>query len=111
MSTAIKLAKNPHPGDVLDLDFVGPLGISYYRLAETTGIPTSRLYEIRDGHRAVTADTALRLERAFPGVNAQFWLNLQSMYDLSAARRAARRTYEHIKPVVDPDSGRRQAVA
>lgn len=99
MHNGPKLAKNPHPGDILHLDFVEPLGLSYYRLAETTGIPPSRLYEIRDGHRAITADTALRLERAFPGVNAQFWLNLQSLYDLSAARRTARRTYERIKPI------------
>ena len=102
MHNATKLAKNPHPGDVLSLDFVGPLGISYYQLAEVTGIPTSRLYEIRDGRRAVTADTALRLERAFPGVNAQFWLNLQSMYDLSEARRAGGKSYEQIKPIIGP---------
>ena len=102
MHHAIRLAKNPHPGDVLNLDFVGPFGISYYRLAEVTGIPTSRLYEIRDGRRSVTADTALRLERAFLGVNAQFWLNLQSMYDLSAARRAGGRSYAQIKPIIDP---------
>ena len=99
MNTGPKLAKNPHPGNILHLDFVEPMGLSYYRLAEATGIPTSRLYEIRDGRRAVTADTALRLERAFPGVNAQFWLNLQTLYDLSAARRTARKTYEQIKPV------------
>jgi addiction module HigA family antidote len=102
MHNATKLAKNSHPGDVLNLDFVGPLGISYYRLAEVTGIPTSRLYEIRDGRRSITADTALRLERAFPGVNAQFWLNLQSMHDLSAARRAGGKSYEQIKPIIGP---------
>jgi addiction module HigA family antidote len=97
-----------HSG-VLHLDFVEPMGLSYYRLAEATGIPTSRLYEIRDGKRVVTADTALRLERAFPGVSAQFWLNLQALYDLSAARRAAHKIYDQIKPV--EAIGRHRAVA
>lgn len=99
MPTPAKLAKNPHPGDVLHLDFMEPMGLTYYRLAQATGIPTSRLYEIRDGRRTVTADTALRLERAFPGTTAGFWLNLQAMHDLSAARRSGGRTYDQIKPV------------
>ncbi len=106
MSKRPKLAHNPHPGDILHLEFVQPLGLSYYRLAQATGIPTSRLYEIRDGRRAITADTALRLERAFPGADAQFWLNLQSMHDLSAARRAkgSSSTYSHIQPVATTDT-------
>lgn len=99
MHSPSKLARNPHPGDVLQLDFVEPMGLTYYRLAQATGIATSRLYEIRDGRRAVTADTALRLERAFPGTTAAFWLNLQAMYDLSAARRSAGDAYDQIKPV------------
>jgi addiction module HigA family antidote len=99
MPPRAKLAKNPHPGDVLHLDFMEPLGLTYYRLAQATGIATSRLYEIRAGRRIVTADTALRLERAFPGTTAGFWLNLQAMHDLSEARRSSGRAYDQIKPV------------
>lgn len=70
-----------HPGEVLLEEFLGPLGISQYRLAKDTSVPARRINEIVHGSRAVTADTALRLGRYF-GNSAQFWLNLQTHYDL-----------------------------
>src|SRR5262245_38445170 len=69
------------PGEILEEDFLKPLGLSQYRLAVDIGVPPRRINEIVKGQRAVTADTALRLGRYFK-MSAQFWLNLQSHYDL-----------------------------
>ena len=74
-----------HPGEVLALDFLEPLGISQYRLAKDITVPARRINEIVHGTRAVSADTALRLARYF-GTSDRFWLNLQSRYDLEVER-------------------------
>jgi addiction module HigA family antidote len=76
-----------HPGEVLRLDFLEPLGISQYALAKAIGVPPQRVLEIVHGRRAVSADTALRLGRYF-GVEPQFWLNLQTRCDLDRAEDA-----------------------
>ena len=70
-----------HPGEILLEEFLNPMGISQYRLAKDTSVPARRINEIVHGARAVTADTALRLGRYF-GTSAQFWLNLQTHFDL-----------------------------
>jgi addiction module HigA family antidote len=70
-----------HPGEILQEEFLVPMGISQYRLANDLGVSPRRINEIVHGTRAVTANTALRLARYF-GTSAQFWLNLQSHYDL-----------------------------
>ena len=70
-----------HPGEILLEEFLGPLGISQYRLARDTSVPPRRINEIVRGTRAVSADTALRLARYF-GMSERFWLNLQGRYDL-----------------------------
>src|SRR5687768_18377259 len=74
-----------HPGEVLLADFLEPLGLSQYRLAHDISVPPRRINEIVHGKRAITADTALRLARYF-GTSEQFWLNLQSRYDLEVER-------------------------
>ena len=74
------------PGEILKEEFLDPAGISLNRLARDLDVPAGRISEIVSGKRAVTADTALRLEKYF-GVPAQFWLNLQSRYELKLARR------------------------
>jgi addiction module HigA family antidote len=74
-----------HPGEVLMEDFLAPLGLSQYRLAQDLSVPPRRINEIVHGKRAITADTALRLARYF-GTSEQFWLNLQSRYDLEVER-------------------------
>ncbi|MFN8877875.1 MAG: HigA family addiction module antitoxin [Gemmatimonadota bacterium] len=74
-----------HPGEVLIEEFLGPLGISQYRLAHAISVPPRRINEIVHGNRAISADTALRLSRFF-GTSAQFWLNLQARYDLETER-------------------------
>ena len=73
-----------HPGEILAEEFLAPLAITQYRLARDTGVPPRRINEIVHGTRAITADTALRLARFF-GTSAQFWMNLQSQYDLAVA--------------------------
>ena len=71
-----------HPGEVLMEEFLKPMGISQYRLAKDISVPARRIKEIVHGDRCITADTALRLGRYF-GVSPQFWLNLQSHFDLA----------------------------
>ena len=73
-----------HPGEILIEEFLEPMGISQYRLAKDIRVPPRRINEIVHGKRAITADTALRLGRFF-GMSPQFWLNLQTRYDLEVA--------------------------
>ena len=70
-----------HPGEILMEEFLKPMGISQYRLAKDISVPPRRINEIVHGKRAVSADTALRLGRFF-GISPQFWLNLQTRFDL-----------------------------
>src|SRR5438034_10555024 len=76
-----KLLANITPGEILAEEFLKPKGITQYRLAKDIGVPPRRINEIVKGQRAITADTALRLGRYF-GMSAEFWLNLQTHYDL-----------------------------
>ncbi len=70
-----------HPGEILYEEFLKPMDISQYRLAKDISVPPRRINEIVHKKRSITADTALRLGRFF-GMPPQFWLNLQSRYDL-----------------------------
>jgi addiction module HigA family antidote len=76
-----KLVADITPGEILAEEFLKPLGISQYRLALDIGVPPRRINEIVKGRRTISADTALRLGRYF-GMAAQFWLNLQTHFDL-----------------------------
>jgi addiction module HigA family antidote len=76
-----------HPGEILS-DEVGELGVSPTELARQLNVPANRISQIINGKRAITGDTALRLGHWF-GTAAQFWLNLQSAYDLRIAEQAA----------------------
>ena len=75
-----------NPGEILREDFLEPLGISINKLSRDLSVPPNRISEIVNGKRAITADTALRLERYF-GIEAQFWLNLQTEFDLRVMKR------------------------
>ncbi len=75
-----------NPGEILREDFLEPLGISINQLSRDLSVPPNRISEIVNGKRAITADTALRLERYF-GIEAQFWLNLQTEFDLRVMKR------------------------
>jgi addiction module HigA family antidote len=70
-----------HPGEILREEFMKPLGLSQYRVAKAINVPPRRINEIVQGKRAITTETALRLER-YLGWPAQVWLNLQSRYDM-----------------------------
>ncbi len=74
-----------HPGEVLLEEFMKPLGISQNRLGRALKVPPRRINEIVHGKRSITADTALRLSRFF-GTSPEFWLGLQTDYDLDVAR-------------------------
>ncbi len=76
-----------HPGEVLLTEFLEPMQVTQYRLAKDIGVTPRRINEIVHGRRAITADTALRLGRFF-NMEAQFWLNLQSHYDMEVALEA-----------------------
>ncbi|MEL6769855.1 MAG: HigA family addiction module antitoxin [Bacteroidota bacterium] len=76
-----------HPGEILQDEFIEPLGLSQNRVALAIRVPARRINEIVLGKRSVTADTALRLGRYF-GTSAQFWMNLQARYDLDVAQDA-----------------------
>ena len=76
-----------HPGVVLAEDFLEGMEISQYRLAKGIGVPARRINEIVQGKRGITADTALRLGKFF-AMEVQFWMNLQSHYDLEIAKDA-----------------------
>ncbi|MBN1363484.1 MAG: HigA family addiction module antidote protein [Syntrophaceae bacterium] len=73
--------RNIHPGEILQEEFLEPLDITAYRLAKEIHIPQTRISQILQGRRRITADTALRLSEYF-GNSAQFWLGLQDDYDL-----------------------------
>jgi addiction module HigA family antidote len=82
---AAKRLSPVHPGEILREEFMKPLGLSQNRLGRDLGVSPRRINEIVHVKRSVTADTALRLSRYF-GVSAEFWLDLQTDYDLDAAR-------------------------
>jgi len=87
------------PGEILREDFMEPMDISINQLSRDLAVPLNRISEIVNGKRGITADTALRLERYF-GVEAQFWLNLQSEYDVRIMKRKIGRDIEQrIIPV------------
>ena len=74
-----------HPGEVLLEEFMKPLNINSFKIAKGIRVPANRVFEILRKKRSVTADTALRLSRFF-GTTPEFWMNLQSAYDLEKAR-------------------------
>jgi antitoxin HigA-1 len=86
--TKTKLLDPIHPGEILNEEFMKPLGISINRLSRDLHVPPNRIHGIVHGTRAITADTALRLASYF-GMAPETWLNLQSEYDLRIALRAA----------------------
>lgn len=91
----MKKLPNIHPGDVLQEEFLVPMGISAYRLAKDIGIPQTRVSQIVKGERRVTADTALRLSKYF-GNSAKFWLGLQDDFDLEEEMTAKRKELNEI---------------
>ncbi len=93
-----RLIKPVHPGIILLDEFLKPMGISQYRLAQDTNVPARRINEIIKGKRAVTVDTALRLALFF-GMSATFWLGLQKDYELDVAKfELSKRLQKEVHP-------------
>lgn len=88
--------KNIHPGEILREEFLGPMGISAYKLSKDTFIPQTRISEILKGRRRITADTALRLSKYF-GASAKFWLGLQDDYDLEEEQLSKQQELNEIR--------------
>lgn len=87
-----------HPGEVLMEDFLEGFGITQNKLAVSIGVPPRRINEIVHGKRGITADTALRLARYF-GTSAEFWLNLQTHYELDLAEDRVAAQIAAIEPL------------
>ncbi len=92
-----KYLKNPHPGEILQEEFLEPLDLSQNALAQAIGVPANRINEIIRGRRGITADTDLRLARFFK-LSEGYWLRLQNTYDMMEARREVGKDIGKIKP-------------
>jgi addiction module HigA family antidote len=87
-----------HPGEILMEDFIQGFGITQNKLAVSIGVPPRRINEIVHGKRGISADTAIRLARYF-GTSEEFWMNLQSNYELRIQRRTLREAVTSITPL------------
>ena len=87
-----------HPGEILQEDFIDGFGITQNKLAIAIGVPPRRINEIVHGKRGITADTALRLARYF-GTSEEFWMNLQSNYELRIKRQVLCEQLARIQPL------------
>ncbi|MBP2435930.1 HigA family addiction module antitoxin [Microbacterium amylolyticum] len=96
--TEADLIEPIHPGEILMEDFIEGFGITQNKLAVSIGVPPRRINEIVHGKRGITADTAIRLARYF-GTSAEFWMNLQSNYELRILRRTLREKVAAITPL------------
>ena len=85
-----------HPGEILEEEFLKPLGLTAYRLAKETKIPATRISQIIKGKRRITADTALRFGKFF-GNSPDFWLGIQMEYDLRKEKSEIECVLEEIK--------------
>ncbi|MBI1297598.1 HigA family addiction module antidote protein [bacterium] len=74
-----------HPGEILQEEFLAPLGISQYKLAQDIGVPAMRINRIVRGERGISADTAIRLARYF-GMSVEFWTGIQTHYEVEMAK-------------------------
>jgi addiction module HigA family antidote len=98
MTKTMKLRPPVHPGSVLKEDLLDPSGMSINRLAKELHVPANRLSQIVQGKRGISADTSLHLARYF-GFTPEYWINLQTHYDLEVIRRESiRRIEREIKP-------------
>ena len=89
------MARTPiHPGEIL-ADELEEIGLTAKKLADVIEVPPNRLYQLLSGKRNVTADTALRLAQYF-GMSADFWMNLQSAYELDLARQQSGKAIQRI---------------
>src|SRR3989304_6498665 len=93
----MKHLKNIHPGEVLREEFLDPMCITVYRLSKETGLSQTRISQIIKGERSMTAETAVRIGR-FLNTGPEFWMNLQSLYDIEEASIKPGKDIESIHP-------------
>ncbi|OGW30017.1 MAG: addiction module antidote protein, HigA family [Nitrospirae bacterium GWC2_42_7] len=91
----MRTLRNIHPGEVLKEEFLVPMGISAYLLAKETGLSQTRIGQIIKGERSITAETAVKLGKFF-SVPAEFWMNLQALYDIEEAQKRYKKDIESI---------------
>ena len=96
MSKSVTIINPIHPGEVLESEFLEPLGLSANKFAKHIQVPANRISSIINDQRGITGDTALRLSKAFK-TTPEFWMNLQSHYDLEIAKDTARDELERIQ--------------
>ena len=89
---------NIHPGEILQEEFLIPMGISAYKLSKSIGVQQTRISLIIKGERGITADTAMRFSKYF-GTSPEFWMNLQREYDLRKVRSEIKEIIDNIVPV------------
>ena len=87
---------NIHPGEILEEEFLKPMGITAYKLSQAIGVPQTRTSQILKGRRRITADTALRLSKYF-GTSSKFWLGLQNDFDIEEEMQIIRRNWNKSK--------------
>ena len=97
-TTEANMIEPIHPGEILLEDFINGFGITQNKLAVSIGVPPRRINEIVHGKRGITADTAIRLARYF-GTSEEFWMNLQSNYELLIERRVNQDSVAAITPL------------
>ncbi len=88
--------KNVHPGEILEEEFLKPMGITAYKLSQAIGVPQTRTSQILKGRRKITADTALRLAKFF-GTSSKFWLGLQNDFDIEEEKENIKKELELIE--------------
>lgn len=93
----MRYLKNIHPGEILKEEFLEPIGISVYRLSKETGLSQARLSQIIRCKRSITAETAVKLGRFF-GVPSEFWMNLQTLYDIEEVEKRYKKDIKSIHP-------------
>jgi antitoxin HigA-1 len=91
------------PGEILLSEFLEPLGISQYRLAQATGLPQTRISEIVHGRRRITPDTGLRLSRAL-GLSERYWINMQTDYDIETEHDLHEEELRQVEVLVSPEA-------
>ncbi len=94
----MKRLKNVHPGEILKLDFLDEMELTAYALAKAIGVDQTRISQLVKGTRNMSADTALRLGKFF-GTTPEYWLNIQTRYDLEQERQASNE-YDKIIPLI-----------
>ncbi len=90
--------KNIHPGEILNEEFLKPMGITVYRLSRETGLSQTRLSQIIKGNRSITAETALKLGKFF-NTPPEFWMNLRSLFDIEEAREHYQKEIQSIHSI------------